>query len=95
MTPRPAVACCWQLSLESAQQVSDLLRDAGCCYQPIGELSLADGESGIQVDVMSLPLINNYRQLLLDDIPMIDVRAPVEFVNGALPSSINLPLMIG
>ncbi|MGB2260701.1 MAG: tRNA 2-selenouridine(34) synthase MnmH, partial [Porticoccaceae bacterium] len=42
---------------------------------------------------MSLPLINNYRQLLLDDIPMIDVRAPVEFVNGALPSSINLPLM--
>ncbi len=42
---------------------------------------------------MSLPLINNYRQLLLDDIPMIDVRAPVEFVNGALPSSINLPLI--
>ena len=24
---------------------------------------------------------------------MIDVRAPVEFVNGALPSSINLPLI--
>jgi tRNA 2-selenouridine synthase len=42
---------------------------------------------------MSLPIINNYRQLLLDDISMIDVRAPVEFVNGALPSSINLPLM--
>lgn len=42
---------------------------------------------------MSLPLINNYRQLLLDDIPMIDVRAPVEFETGALPSSTNLPLM--
>ena len=42
---------------------------------------------------MSLPLINNYRQLLLDDIPMIDARAPAEFVIGALPSSINLPLM--
>ena len=42
---------------------------------------------------MSLPLINNYRQLLLDDIPMIDVRAPVEFVNGGLASSINLPLI--
>lgn len=42
---------------------------------------------------MSLPLINNYRQLLLDDIPMIDARAPAEFVTGALPSSINLPLM--
>ena len=35
----------------SAQQVSDLLRDAGCCYQSIGELSLADGESGIRVVV--------------------------------------------
>lgn len=42
---------------------------------------------------MSLPLINNYRQLLLDDIPMIDARAPAEFMIGALPSSINLPLM--
>ena len=42
---------------------------------------------------MSLPLINNYRQLLLNDIPMIDVREPVEFVTGALPSATNLPLM--
>jgi len=42
---------------------------------------------------MSLPLINNYRQLLLEDAPMIDVRAPVEFINGALPASVNLPLM--
>ena len=42
---------------------------------------------------MSLPLINNYRQLLLEDTPMIDVRAPVEFINGALPASVNLPLM--
>ncbi|MDG1163831.1 MAG: tRNA 2-selenouridine(34) synthase MnmH [Porticoccaceae bacterium] len=43
---------------------------------------------------MSLPITNNYRQLLLDDIPLIDVRAPVEFVTGALPSSVNLPLMV-
>ncbi|MGB2041095.1 MAG: tRNA 2-selenouridine(34) synthase MnmH [Porticoccaceae bacterium] len=42
---------------------------------------------------MSLPLTNNYRQLLLDDTPMIDVRAPVEFASGALPSAANLPLM--
>ena len=42
---------------------------------------------------MSLPLINNYKQLLLDYTPMIDVRAPVEFATGALPASINLPLM--
>jgi selenide,water dikinase len=34
---------------ESAEQVSHLLREAGCCYQPIGELGQADGDSGIQV----------------------------------------------
>jgi tRNA 2-selenouridine synthase len=43
---------------------------------------------------MSLPLVNNYRQLLLDDCPMIDVRAPIEFASGALPYAENLPLMI-
>ena len=43
---------------------------------------------------MSLPLTNDYRQLLLDDTPMIDVRAPVEFAAGALPSAANLPLMV-
>lgn len=42
---------------------------------------------------MSLPLVNNYRQLLLDDCPMIDVRAPIEFATGSLPSAENLPLM--
>ena len=42
---------------------------------------------------MSLPLVNNYRQLLLDDTPMIDVRAPIEFASGALPFAANLPLM--
>ena len=34
---------------ESAQLVTDLLRDAGCCDQPIGELSQALGNSTIQV----------------------------------------------
>ena len=42
---------------------------------------------------MSLPLVNHYRQLLLEDIPMIDVRAPIEFASGALPFAANLPLM--
>ena len=42
---------------------------------------------------MNLPRVNNYRQLLLDDTPMIDVRAPIEFASGALPSATNLPLM--
>ncbi|RRV15908.1 tRNA 2-selenouridine(34) synthase MnmH [Pseudomonas saudiphocaensis] len=35
----------------------------------------------------------DYRQLFLADIPMVDVRAPVEFAKGAFPGVINLPLM--
>jgi len=42
---------------------------------------------------LNLPLTNDYRQLLLSDTPMIDVRAPVEFAGGSLPSAVNLPLM--
>lgn len=34
-----------------------------------------------------------YRRLFLDDIPMLDVRAPVEFAQGAFPTAVNLPLM--
>ena len=36
----------------------------------------------------------DYRRLFLDDVPMMDVRAPVEFVRGAFPTAVNLPLMI-
>jgi tRNA 2-selenouridine synthase len=43
---------------------------------------------------VNYPLTSNYRQLLLNNTPMIDVRAPVEFITGALPSAVNLPLMI-
>jgi len=35
-----------------------------------------------------------YRRLLLDGVPLIDVRAPVEFARGSLPGAINLPLMV-
>lgn len=37
---------------------------------------------------------NDYTALFLNDIPMMDVRAPVEFNKGAFPHSINHPLMI-
>lgn len=40
-----------------------------------------------------LPTIENYRELFLDDTPMMDVRAPVEFAQGAFPHTTNLPLM--
>ncbi|TCT35733.1 tRNA 2-selenouridine synthase [Providencia alcalifaciens] len=33
------------------------------------------------------------RQILASDTPIIDVRAPVEFQQGAMPSGLNLPLM--
>ncbi|MNF23420.1 tRNA 2-selenouridine synthase [compost metagenome] len=36
---------------------------------------------------------SDYRQLFLDDVPMMDARAPVEFAKGAFPGVINLPLM--
>ena len=34
-----------------------------------------------------------YRRLFLDDVPMIDLRAPIEFVQGAFATSTSLPLM--
>lgn len=37
--------------------------------------------------------IRDYRQLFLDDTPLLDVRAPVEFGKGAFPGAINLPLL--
>ncbi len=36
---------------------------------------------------------DDYRQLFLDDVPMMDARAPVEFAKGAFPGVVNLPLM--
>lgn len=42
---------------------------------------------------MSLPLIEPDLELLRQQRVLIDVRAPVEFAQGALPGAINLPLM--
>lgn len=36
---------------------------------------------------------DNYRELFLNDVPMMDARAPVEFDKGAFPGVVNLPLM--
>ncbi len=41
----------------------------------------------------SRPDTDDYRRLFLDDVPMMDVRAPVEFEKGAFPNTRNLPLM--
>ncbi|SDP03420.1 tRNA 2-selenouridine(34) synthase MnmH [Pseudomonas jinjuensis] len=35
----------------------------------------------------------HYRELFLGDVPMMDVRAPVEYGKGAFPHTVNRPLM--
>jgi len=42
---------------------------------------------------MQLPQIDDYARIFLDDTPLLDVRAPVEFVQGAFPHARNLPLI--
>lgn len=37
---------------------------------------------------------DDYRSLFLADAPMMDMRAPVEFSQGAFPSAVSLPLML-
>lgn len=36
---------------------------------------------------------HQFSDLFLNDIPMMDVRAPIEFEKGAFPASVNCPLM--
>lgn len=36
---------------------------------------------------------DNFRELFLNDVPMVDARAPVEFAKGAFPLTVSLPLM--
>ncbi|MBV2133056.1 tRNA 2-selenouridine(34) synthase MnmH [Pseudomonas sp. MAP12] len=35
----------------------------------------------------------HYREIFLNDLPLMDVRAPVEYTKGAFPHTVNLPLM--
>lgn len=35
----------------------------------------------------------NFHRLVVENVPLIDVRAPVEFAAGAFPTAVNLPLM--
>ncbi len=40
-----------------------------------------------------LPLIEDYRSLFLNDTPLLDVRAAIEFQQGAFPHTQNAPLL--
>jgi len=42
---------------------------------------------------MLRPNSDDFRYILVNDIPLMDTRAPVEFQQGAFPGSQNLPLM--
>lgn len=41
----------------------------------------------------ALPVTADYARLFLEDVPLLDVRAPVEFAEGAFPQAENLPLL--
>ncbi len=42
---------------------------------------------------MDFPQIDDYRSILLNDTPLLDVRAPIEFNQGAFPCTKNFPLI--
>lgn len=42
---------------------------------------------------LDLPLYDDFRQIVFENRPLIDVRAPVEFEKGAFPHAVNLPLL--
>ena len=41
----------------------------------------------------SLPLIDDFRSVVTQRRPLIDLRAPVEFARGSFPGAVNLPLL--
>ncbi|MFP4698354.1 MAG: tRNA 2-selenouridine(34) synthase MnmH [Eubacteriales bacterium] len=42
---------------------------------------------------MNLPTTSNFEKIAVEEIPLIDVRAPIEYEKGAFINAINLPLM--
>ncbi|MCB1804861.1 MAG: tRNA 2-selenouridine(34) synthase MnmH, partial [Candidatus Competibacteraceae bacterium] len=42
---------------------------------------------------MDLPSSDDYQRILLSGAALLDVRAPVEFAQGAFPTAVNLPLL--
>ena len=42
---------------------------------------------------VNMILTNDYRKIILENIPLLDVRAPIEFEKGAFPGSVNMPIL--
>ena len=53
---------------------------------------MSESQNPINLKV-STALTLDYEQLLADDVPLLDLRAPIEFSEGAFPGATNLPLM--
>lgn len=47
----------------------------------------------LNVEAETLPTVDDYQQILLKFVPIIDVRSPREFAQGAMPNAVNLPLL--
>ncbi len=47
----------------------------------------------LTITIMTKPDTEDYAEIFLNDIPLMDVRAPVEFSKGAFPNSRNLPIL--
>ncbi len=42
---------------------------------------------------MNFSKTNNFKKIVLNQIPLIDVRAPIEYEKGSFPATVNIPLM--
>ena len=42
---------------------------------------------------MDLPLVEDFREIVLNQRPLMDLRAPIEFNKGAFPNAVNLPIL--
>ena len=43
---------------------------------------------------MKLPTQENFAEIFLSGVPLMDTRAPVEYARGSFPGAVNLPLMM-
>lgn len=42
---------------------------------------------------MNYPLTNDFKKIVIENIPLLDVRAPIEYEKGAFLNSINMPIL--
>ncbi len=50
-------------------------------------------EAILESPALGAEMVDDYRSIFLAGLPMLDVRAPIEFGRGAFPGAVNLPLL--